>query len=89
MLTKHNRQVALLTVPGELLLDIIMASKKVPGFGRSYLHQIQEVHVSADLQELSGPPRVWDTALVDAKIIDIRSTTVEDRFELLIQSPSL
>lgn len=87
---KTNRSVAILEVYGSTLLEVIMSARCSPGSGsRSHVCKIEEVEVSPDLQELSGPPHTWYNPLEDAKIIEIRHTPVEDQFALLIQSPHL
>lgn len=87
-MSKTARQVAILEIYGSLLLDVIMVARSEVNFV-TYVCKIEEYEVAPDLQELSGPPRTWYTALEDAKIIEIRPTSVEDQFALLIQSPHL
>lgn len=82
------RQVAIIELQGSLLLEALMMKRSDSNFV-TYVLKIEELEVAPDLQELSGPPKTWHTALEDAKILEIRPTYVEDQFVLLIQSPSL
>jgi hypothetical protein len=85
---RTSRRVALVEVSAELLMDVLMVSRDAFA-SKTYISEIVEASVSPDLQEISGPPMTWYGALKEARLIEVRSTSVEGMFQLMIESPQL
>lgn len=86
---RYSRRVALVEVWAELLMDVIMTSRDDAFASKTYISEIVEASVSPDLQEISGPPMTWYGALKEARLIEVRATSVEGMFQLMIESPQL
>lgn len=84
-----TRHVALLELPKELFMEVVNAREEDSRYHNTYVVKVEEIHVSHDLQALSGPPMTLYSALPDAVLLEVRPSHCQGMVELLIESPAL